>query len=91
MEQLSLFDDRERSAPFASRLRPSSLEEFAGQEHLVGKGRILRQLIEKESDLLHDFLGAAWCRKDNPCKYHCGENEGGVCQFQCRDKRDQRD
>ena len=34
--------------PLASRLRPSSLDDFVGQEHLVGKGKILRQLIERD-------------------------------------------
>ena len=48
MEQMSLFDDRGQSAPLATRLRPDSLEDFAGQEHLLGKGKILRQLIEKD-------------------------------------------
>lgn len=48
MKQMSLFDDRETNAPLASRLRPSSLEEYVGQEHLVGRGKILRQLIEKD-------------------------------------------
>ena len=46
MEQLSLFDDRERTAPLASRLRPETLEEYVGQEHLLGPGKILRQLID---------------------------------------------
>ncbi|MDO5345804.1 MAG: replication-associated recombination protein A [Lachnospiraceae bacterium] len=48
MEQLSLFDNRELTAPLASRLRPDRLDEYVGQEHLVGKGKILRQLIEKD-------------------------------------------
>lgn len=48
MKQMSLFDDRETNAPLASRLRPSSLEEYVGQKHLIGKGKILRQLIEKD-------------------------------------------
>lgn len=48
MEQMSLFDNRERLAPLASRLRPETLEEYVGQKHLVGKGKILRQLIEKD-------------------------------------------
>ena len=48
MEQLSLFDDRERSAPLASRLRPESLDEYVGQRHLIGEGKILRRLIEKD-------------------------------------------
>lgn len=48
MEQLSLFDGPDLSVPLASRLRPESLNEFAGQKHLVGPGCILRQLIEKD-------------------------------------------
>lgn len=48
MEQLSLFDNREQTAPLASRLRPDRLDEYVGQQHLVGKGKILRQLIEKD-------------------------------------------
>ena len=48
MEQLSLFDNREQTAPLASRLRPNNLEEYVGQEHLVGQGKLLRQLIEKD-------------------------------------------
>src|SRR5690625_3849022 len=32
--------------PLATRLRPLSLEEFVGQEHLVGEGRMLQRMIE---------------------------------------------
>lgn len=48
MEQMTLFDDRTYAAPLASRLRPAALEEFAGQEHLLGKGKMLRLLIERD-------------------------------------------
>ncbi len=49
MEQLSLFDQNEDlGAPLASRLRPQTLEEFVGQKHLLGEGKMLRQLIEKD-------------------------------------------
>src|SRR5690554_663000 len=34
------------SAPLAERLRPQNLDEFIGQEHLVGKGAVLRRMIE---------------------------------------------
>ena len=44
MEQLSLFDSQETYHPLASRVRPEDLEEFAGQEHLLGKGKVLRRL-----------------------------------------------
>ena len=34
------------SAPLADRMRPQTLDEFVGQEQLVGEGRVLRRLIE---------------------------------------------
>ncbi|WP_462378349.1 replication-associated recombination protein A, partial [Emergencia timonensis] len=34
--------------PLASRLRPETLDEYVGQKHLIGEGKILRQLIEKD-------------------------------------------
>ena len=48
MEQLSLFDHQKISQPLASRIRPEDLDGFVGQEHLVGKGKILRKLIEQD-------------------------------------------
>jgi len=35
-------------APLAERIRPRSLEEFVGQEHLLGRGKPLRVLLEKD-------------------------------------------
>src|SRR3989338_4540970 len=35
-------------APLADRLRPQRLEDFVGQQQLVGAGTLLRQLIEKD-------------------------------------------
>ena len=43
MEQSSLFENE--SMPLANRVRPNTLAEFVGQEHLLGEGKILRQLI----------------------------------------------
>src|SRR3954462_1173582 len=34
------------AGPVADRMRPRTLAEFVGQEHLVGEGRVLRRLIE---------------------------------------------
>ncbi len=47
MEQSSLFEEV-RSEPLAYRMRPRTLEEFAGQEHLIGEGKILRRIIESD-------------------------------------------
>ena len=48
MEQSSLFDNP-NNEPLASRMRPKSLEEFLGQEHLIGEGKILRKIIESDN------------------------------------------
>lgn len=48
MEQINLFDDREKSEPLSSRLRPRNLDEYVGQKHLIGEGKILRRLIERD-------------------------------------------
>ncbi len=49
MEQMSLFEDRAKSVPLASRLRPETLDDYVGQKHLVGDGKILRLLIENDN------------------------------------------
>lgn len=54
MVQMSLFEEDNKPVqddtdmPLASRMRPRTFDEFAGQEHLVGKGRILRNMIEQD-------------------------------------------
>ena len=47
MEQTTMFDNR-TAQPLASRLRPERLEEFVGQKHLIGEGKVLRRLIESD-------------------------------------------
>ncbi|WP_320978052.1 replication-associated recombination protein A [Hungatella effluvii] len=34
--------------PLASRLRPSGMEEFVGQKHLLGEGKVLRRIIDQD-------------------------------------------
>ena len=47
MEQQSMFES-ERDLPLAARLRPRTLDEFVGQTHLLGEGKVLRRLIESD-------------------------------------------
>ena len=47
MEQISLFE-REVPQPLAARLRPQTLEEYTGQSHLLGPGKVLQKLIEND-------------------------------------------
>ena len=48
MEQESLFQNELQRDPLAARLRPSSLDDYVGQKHLLGKGKILYNLIAKD-------------------------------------------
>lgn len=47
MKQKSLFESQIKD-PLASRLRPRTLNEYVGQEHLVAKNKILWQMIEND-------------------------------------------
>jgi putative ATPase len=41
------FEDlKKKEAPLAARMRPNTLKEFVGQEHIIGEGRVLRKAIE---------------------------------------------
>ena len=45
--QASLFTGGRESRPLAARMRPATLDEFVGQEHLLGPGKPLRDAIER--------------------------------------------
>lgn len=50
-------------APLAERMRPRSVKEFSGQEHLVGEGRILRRMVETDSLASLILWGPPGCGK----------------------------
>lgn len=50
---MDLFDHRRQrleqtDAPLADRMRPRTLEEFVGQQHIIGPGRLLRRAIQAD-------------------------------------------
>ena len=47
MEEYTLFENNVPQ-PLAARLRPQNLDEYVGQTHLLGKGKVLRHLIEQD-------------------------------------------
>ncbi|MGI9625591.1 MAG: AAA family ATPase [Longimicrobiales bacterium] len=48
---------RSRSAPLADRMRPQTLEQFVGQPHILGPGKILRRAIEADRITSLIFFG----------------------------------
>lgn len=81
MEQLSLFDDRSYSNPLASRLRPRTLEEFVGQKHLLGKGRVLRQLIDQDQVSSMIFWGPPGVGKTTLARIIAGRTKASFIDF----------
>ncbi len=51
-------------APLAARMRPRSLEEYQGQPHILGPGKLLRRAIESDRLIFDHFLRATRQRKD---------------------------
>ncbi|MDE6938490.1 MAG: AAA family ATPase, partial [Lachnospiraceae bacterium] len=81
MEQMTLFDDRKQTAPLASRLRPETLEEFAGQEHLLGEGKMLRQLIERDQISSMIFWGPPGVGKTTLASIIAGRTKADFINF----------
>lgn len=50
MQQESLFSNQNNddNTPLANRVRPTTLEDFVGQKHLIGNGKILRDIINQD-------------------------------------------
>lgn len=81
MEQMSLFDNRKVYAPLASRLRPESLTDFIGQEHLLGQGKMLRQLIEKDQISSMIFWGPPGVGKTTLASIIAGHTRADFINF----------
>lgn len=55
--------NRAKKTPLADRMRPRTLDEFTGQEHIVGRGRLLRRAIETDTLQSSIFFGPPGCGK----------------------------
>ncbi len=80
MEQHSFFDN-ESSQPLAARLRPRTLDEFFGQEHLLGKGKILRRLIESDQISSMIFWGPPGVGKTTLARIIAGRTKSEFIDF----------
>lgn len=82
MEQLSLFDSNlPSSTPLANRLRPERLEDYIGQKHLLGKGKILRQMLEKDMISSMIFWGPPGVGKTTLARIIAGRTKSHFIDF----------
>ena len=49
--------------PLAARMRPQSIDEVVGQDHILGKGKLLRRVIEADRLTNVIFYGPPGCGK----------------------------
>lgn len=63
---MNLFESNyDKIKPLALRLRPTNLDDFIGQEKILGKGGVLRKLIEKQSISNSIFFEPPGCGKSS--------------------------
>jgi putative ATPase len=83
---MSLFADQERenlhrARPLASRMRPATLDEFVGQEHFLGKGKLLRRLIQADQLTAVLFYGPPGTGKTTLAHLLARETACRFCQL----------
>ena len=82
MTQQSLFQSHNPlDTPLATRMRPRTLEEFAGQQHLLGEGKILRQIIEEDRVSSMIFWGPPGVGKTTLARIIAGRTQSHFVNF----------
>ena len=81
MEQTTMFMNDNAPQPLASRLRPQTLEEFAGQRHLLGPGKVLRRLIEGDAVSSMIFWGPPGVGKTTLARIIAGRTKSAFVDF----------
>lgn len=81
MRQQTFFEPAPQDVPLATRLRPDTLEEFVGQEHLLGEGKILRQLIDGDRVSSMIFWGPPGVGKTTLARIIAGKTKANFINF----------
>lgn len=75
----------QNTEPLASRMRPTSLDNFVGQKHLVGEGKPIRKLIESDQLLSMIFWGPPGCGKTTLARIIANETKSRFVQLSAVD------
>ncbi len=81
MRQQTFFEPDPQSIPLAARLRPRDLTEFVGQEHLLGEGKVLRGLIDRDQVSSMIFWGPPGVGKTTLARIIAGKTQANFVNF----------
>ena len=81
MNQQTFFQASQADTPLATRMRPRSLEEFAGQRHLLGEGKVLRQMIDQDRVPSMIFWGPPGVGKTTLARIIAGRTQSNFINF----------
>lgn len=81
MSQISIFEQDNKNEPLAARLRPRNLSEYVGQQHLVGEGKVLRNLIERDQISSMIFWGPPGVGKTTLAQIIAGTTDAQFITF----------
>ncbi|MCI8386363.1 MAG: replication-associated recombination protein A [Acutalibacter sp.] len=79
--QQSFFQADPADTPLATRMRPRNLDEFAGQAHLLGEGKVLRQLIDRDHVPSMIFWGPPGVGKTTLARIIAGRTRSNFINF----------
>lgn len=79
-----------KDGPLARRMSPRSLDEFVGQEHLLGENMPLRRAVEGDLFSSFYFLWPPRYRENCAGQDYCHKHQGKIRQIKCRYRRRQR-
>ena len=83
MDLFSFMEDKnkEKEAPLASRMRPASLDEVVGQEHIIGKDKLLYRAIKADRISSVIFYGPPGTGKTTLAKVIAATTKSEFCQI----------
>lgn len=65
----------EKNIPLAARQAPKTIEDFAGQQHLLGQGKMLRRLLDADMVKSAVFFGPPGCGKTATARYIASQTQ----------------